>query len=580
MKLKTRKKDVGDGKKKFISYDKETKRIQIGKKRIKRRTFLIIAIVLTLIIGGCTAMAVKKSKSKPEMTFVTANVERRDMENTISSSSTLEANDTYDVTALVTGEILTDTFNEGDTVKKDDVLYTIESTTAQNGVKTAQNALSKAQNSYNEAADSAGNLSVKSNYSGKISKVYVKTGDMVQNGGAVADVYDDSTMKLRLPFNENDANSIYRGESAKIKVAGSSDTLWGTVTEVSGATVATSNHAIVKYVTITVTNPGALTSSDKATAEVGNVVCSDIGTFEYITSGTITAKTSGKVAAVNVSDNDIVYYNQTVVQLTSENIENTLKNARLSLDDAKISLEKAQKTLEDYTIKAPISGTVIVKNKKAGDKLDNSSGGSSAMSSSSSSSSAMAVIYDMSSLKIQLSIDETEIQDVQVGQSVSITADAVPGKTFSGTVEKVGVDGTSSNGVTTYPVKVVVTDFGELLPGMNVNTEIVVSRAENVLAVPLGAVNRGNIVYVKGEKTDDKDKAPDGYRSAEVETGINDDSYIEIKSGLDEGEEIRAGMVATGNDTSGSVENQQMVVMPGGDGGGMPGGGGPGGGMR
>lgn len=573
MKFKNRKQETGEGKKKFISYDRETKRIKMGKKSFKKSTVITAAVIIALLAGGTAFMLIKKSNNKPVMTFGTAAAERRNIENTISSSATLEANDTYEITSLVTGEILTDTFNEGDIVNKDDVLYTIESTTAQNSVQTAKNSITKAQNSYNEAADSASNLTVKSNYSGKVSKVYVKAGDQVQNGAAIADVYDDTTMKLRIPFNENDANTIYIGASAKIKVSGSSDTLWGTVTEVSGASVATSNHAIVKYVTISVKNPGALTSSDKATAEVGSVVCSDIGTFEYSTSGTITAKTSGKVSSINISDNDRVYYNQTVANLTSESIENTLKNAKLSLDDARINLEKAEKTLEDYTIKAPISGTVIVKNKKAGDKLD-SNGGNSLIS-----SSAMAIIYDMSSLKFQLDIDETEIRDVQVGQEVTITADAVQGQMFKGVVVKVGVDGTSSNGVTTYPVKVVVTEFGDLLPGMNINAEIVVSKAENVVAVPVSAVNRGDVVYIKGEKTDEDDKAPEGYRSVTVETGINDEAFIEIKSGINEGDEVRIGIAATGNDTSGDVESQQNMGMPGGMGGGMPGGGMSGGGM-
>ena len=190
----------------------------------------------------------------------------------------------------------------------------------------------------------------------------------------------------------------------------------------------------------------------------------------------------------------------------------------------------------------------------------------------------MAVIYDLSSLKFQLDIDETEIADVKVGQEVSITADAVEGKTFKGEVEKVGVDGTASNGVTTYPVKVSVKDYGELLPGMNIDAVITVAKAENALALPVGTVNRGNIVYVKGNKTDENDKAPDGFKSVVVETGISDQMFIEIKSGIDENDEIRGTMAATGNDKSGQAEqSQQMGGMPGGGMGGP--GGAPGGGM-
>ena len=220
------------------------------------------------------------------------------------------------------------------------------------------------------------------------------------------------------------------------------------------------------------------------------------------------------------------------------NAKIALDEAKLAIQDSQISLSKSKKNLEDYTIKAPIDGTVVTKNKKKGDKLENGSN---------SGDSAMAVIFDLSSLKLQMSVDETEVQLVKVGQEVSITADAIEGKTFKGTVTKVGIDGTSSNGVTTYPIDVEIKEYGELLPGMNVTAEIVVQEVKGVLAVPVTSVQRGNVVYVKGEKENEEDKAPEGYKSVRVELGINDEDYIEIKSGLKEGEELK-GVTAQGND--------------------------------
>ena len=74
---------------------------------------------------------------------------------------------------------------------------------------------------------------------------------------------------------------------------------------------------------------------------------------------------------------------------------------------------------------------------------------------------------------------------------------------------------------------------------MNVSTEIVVSQADDVIAIPVGAVTRGNMVLVKtGAKTSDDPSIPEGYEYVEVETGISNDSYVEIKSGINEGDEI------------------------------------------
>ena len=93
--------------------------------------------------------------------------------------------------------------------------------------------------------------------------------------------------------------------------------------------------------------------------------------------------------------------------------------------------------------------------------------------------------------------------------------------------------------MTTYPVTIVVeNDDDGLLPGMNIEAEIVTAKAEGVLAIPVDALNRGDVVYVKGKSRIENDQAPEGYGSVTVETGINDENYVEIKSGLSEGEEV------------------------------------------
>ena len=100
--------------------------------------------------------------------------------------------------------------------------------------------------------------------------------------------------------------------------------------------------------------------------------------------------------------------------------------------------------------------------------------------------------------------------------------------------------GTTTNGVTTYPVEVQIDNPDEdLLPGMNVSTEIVVSQADDVIAIPVGAVTRGNMVLVKQELTVRKIRQfRKDMNMLRLETGISNDSYVEIKSGINEGDEI------------------------------------------
>ena len=183
-----------------------------------------------------------------------------------------------------------------------------------------------------------------------------------------------------------------------------------------------------------------------------------------------------------------------------------------------------------------------------------------------------------------MNIDALDISQVEVGQTVEITADAVEGKTYAGAVTKVSVAGTTSGGITTYPVTVRIDETDGLLPGMNVDAEIVIEEKDGVLAVPSGAVNRGDTVLITSDSPSASNaldqEAPEGYVYVQVETGVSDDSYTEILSGLQEGDTVAYIAVSGGSNSMG-------MMMPGGgmpSGGGMPGGGGgmgggPGGGF-
>lgn len=270
--------------------------------------------------------------------------------------------------------------------------------------------------------------------------------------------------------------------------------------------------------------------------------------MKYITEENIKTEATGDIESLYIKEGDYVTKGQVVAKLKNKSMTDAVTNAKLSLSDSQISYENARDKVDDYTIKAPISGTVIEKNLKVGDKLD----------SSKSATTSMATIYDMSALKCDLAIDETDIGKVEVGQSVSIAADAIEGKTYNGTVTGVSVVGTTNYGITTYPVTVEITEFDDqLLPGMNIEATISISSAQNVIAVPISAVNRGDTVYIKGDKENGDDKAPDGFKTVKVETGVSDGAYIEIKSGVSEGDTVK---VITTIATKGS-DQENMPAM-------------------
>jgi len=562
-------------------------------RRKRKKGRWIVTVVVCLVIAAGAAYGVRyylksKKSSDVSVTYTAQTVKKRDISVTLTGSGTLEAAQSYSVTSLATGEILSADFEEGDAVNAGDVLYQIDTSDAESSIQSAQLSLERQQLSYNNQLKSLSNLTVTAPASGTVTELDVSVGDTVQSGAKIGTIRNSAVMSLTIPFNSTDTSAFWVGESAEVTLDSTFETLAGTITKIGSVEEVLTGNMLVKYVTIDVTNPGGITASTVGTATVAGAACNSSASFAYKDEETITAKTSGEVESVCAAEGDAVSKGDTVIQLSSDDLEQTIESSKLSLEDAENSLANKQEALDDYTITAPISGTVITKSYKAGDKLD-----------SNSTSRTLCVIYDLSYLTMDISVDELDVSEVSVGQEVSITADAVEGKTFTGTVTKVSLVGTTSNGVTAYPVTVRIDDTDGLLPGMNVDAEIVVQSVSDVVSIPVDAVSRGNKVLVQKSGSAASDGAaleagesglPDGFEYADVTLGLNDEDYIQVTDGLSEGDVIAIETVVTASASSSGTAGLGILGgatggnaaggggMPsGGGGGGMPSGGGGGG---
>ena len=534
------------------------------------KRWLILSVTAVLLLALAGKFLLVQRPAAAAISYTEESVAKRTITNSLTGSGTLQPANSYTVTTLIEGEVLSANFEEGETVEADTVLYEIDSDDAAANIEKAQISLNQAQRSYESTAE---NQTVQANSSGTLYTLEVKKGDEISQGQTIATIRNDSTMTLTVPFPAEDAATFYVGQAAQVTLDGSFETLSGTVETVSGSEVVGTGNTVTRKVTIAVQNPGGLSASQVAAASVNGLGSAGNGTFTYQSESTVTASASGTVTAVHASEGSTVSKGQTLITLGGDDLEDQLQNAADSLRNAELSMENTQKQLENYTITSPISGTIIDKEYKAGDTVE--------------SGKTLCTIYDLSYLEMTLSIDELDISTVEVGQAVQITADAVEGKTFTGTVTKVSVAGTTSGGITSYPVTVRIDEADELLPGMNVDAEIVLEEAADTLAIPSSAVTRGSgntsLVLVTQDSPSAanavEQEAPEGYAYVQVETGISDDSYVQILSGLQEGD--TAAYVARSTE-SGSM---MMGGMPGAMGGDMPAGmpsgmgGAPGGGM-
>lgn len=493
---------------------------------VKKNWKWLVPVICVAALGGWFFLKPDNAQNaNADINYVQVSPEKRDISNALSGTGTLNPANTYNVKSLVAGKVLTSAIEEGDVVEEGTVLYTVDSSDATTKAEQASIALQQAQRSYDKTAD---RQYVRAEVAGVVSTLKVAKGDEVTSGQEVAVIRDSSKMILQLEFPAADAANFSVGQSAEVTLDGTFEVLNGTVTAVTGTDALSTGNLLTRTVTISVRNAGGLTTAQAATASINGVSCIASKNFQYQAERTLTTLSAGTVTAINVQEGGAVNKDDIVLQLSGDDLTEAIQSAGESLRSAELNMNNMQEAMNNYTITSPISGTIIEKNAKAGDAL--------------ATGADLCTIYDLSYLVMVINVDELQVSSLSVGQSVQVMADAVPDKTYIGTVTRVSMKGNSNGGTTTYPVTVRIDETDGLRPGMNANAEIVVAEAKNALAVPNAAVVRGGYVLVTQDSpsaanADPSMIAPDGYVYVPVKTGVSDDNYTQIISGV------------TGNDT-------------------------------
>ena len=503
---------------------RKIKKLRLGKKGKKGAVLAVVlavvvlaAVVLPRLGGGAAAAGAG---------YTVEQAARRDLSVSVTGSATLEPADSYQVNTLVSGAILTAPFEEDDLVEMGALLYELDSGDAQTSVSRAELSVEQARLAYDQAMEA---LHPTAPISGTIQEVFVHNGDNVMAGTALAKIAASMDLSIDFLFPYVEPSAFYVGQRATVFVGNFDGPVNGTVTAVSNSTAITSNGKEGSSVRVKVENPGVLSDAYTASAVIGSYTSYGNAAINLPASATVYAAGSGSVSGFDKLMGSTVKKGEALCTVDSSVIREQIESARLSLESAKLSASSASGSLEDYRITAPISGTVIEKNFKAGDKVDGSASGT------------LAVLYDLSCLKMQMNVNELDIGKVKAGQTVEVTAAALPGEVYTGTVERVSVNGTTKDGFTTYPVTIAIRDYGGLMPGMNVSAIINCGTAENALTVPVAAVERGSTVLVAPAEALEEDGTvtdPALLEERTVTLGANDARYIQITSGLTEKDRV------------------------------------------
>lgn len=517
------------------------KKFNLSKRKI---AFITAGAVLVCAVGGFLIFKKKSKGAKTEDVTKNDIVTYGDIKSVITGEAAVEAYERFEIISMVSGDIVSSPYEVGDSVNEGDILYQFDKETVQKSIDRQEISLAQSKNSLDNARsdynDAKSNLYITAPCSGTISDLTIKKGNDVSNNQQIATVKNTNSLEVSVPFTAEQTNNIYVGQPASVSSSAHMSVVSGTVSSISSQSSAQTSGSQTYNVTIKLDNPGAFTEGLTVGAEIDGMQSPGFGTIEYSESGTAKAEASGTITSVNYSNGDYVEKGAVIATISSDAIstqERNVTNSELSYKSAQLAMSETRDSLDDYSITSPIAGTVITKNAKAGDTIDRTN-----------STTTLMVVADISKLKFSMEIDELDISKVCEGQEVQITCDALENEEFVGIITSISVEGTATNGVTTYTAEVVINEPGNLRPSMNIDASVIVESVENVLIAP-----SADIKTVMGVS----------YVFLKDETGTRGATEEEFKQAMGRGMEVPGDMqMPEGGEMPEGMERPDTEDMP------------------
>ena len=516
---------------------------KLKRKKIRRKRIITSVIALAVVGGIAFGMMQLFKEKKPELTVWSQSVMRGPISSSVTGSGETKALKSATLTLSSGGTVQEVYVQEGQQVKEGDPLYKVDSTEAQKAVEDAQKTVNDYQKQIDALNKSYADLTFTAPFTGKlIDAPDLKVGNSIASGEKLGKLVDDSTMKLSLYFSYAYEQEFSVGKTATISIPTTMTNVTGTVETINKVQRISPEGSKLFEVIFSMKNPGTLTEGMGATASLKAADGSEIfayepGTLTYNRSVDLTTKAGGELIKVNLINYGTVQSGTVLVQMKGDNNDDQMASLNTSLSDAQANLKKAQESLAKYNAVAPISGTVLSVGLQPGQTVP--------------TDTTAVSIADTSIMTVEIKVDSMNISYVKAGMSCDIVQYDMNGDqtTVPGTVTSVSLEGKNENGVSYFPATIQVENpDGQLRPGMYVEYSMTASQVDDCLQVPLQAVKQtqlGTCVFVEGEPTDKAlDPAelgmevPEGYYAVAVTIGVSDQANVEIKEGLEEGQNV------------------------------------------
>lgn len=372
---------------------------------------------------------------------------------------------------------------------------------------------------------------------GRVTELQASEGEELE--GLIANIINDSEIKISFKVLENEYSSVYEGQRILLKFPYFEGHYEGKITDLNPNSVPNDDAefglSYVHWGEITAPNPGLVQTN--MTASVSIPVSDDVNLPKVTLSESGKVVSYGKekkiyknsissdditVTEVLVNEMDYVEKGQAIVKLAGADVRIMIQEKLDEINEIKRTIAKAQEMKGKMTILSPMDGVVSGFWRTQGETI--------------SPGDWIGDIFNTNSMRVWTQVDDIDVVYIKQDAPVKVTIDALPGEEFEGVVTRVSQSGTDSSGIIKYSVDIEVSGSGELRPGMMAQCFIDAGESLDTLLVPIEAVfEEDGITKVEILNEDES------VETAAIETGLMNDRYVEILSGLEEGDLVITG---------------------------------------
>ena len=207
-----------------------------------------------------------------------------------------------------------------------------------------------------------------------------------------------------------------------------------------------------------------------------------------------------------------------------------IAKAQAALEQQEATVSIAEENLRNATIVSPIDGVVLSRDSEVGTAV-------SSILVLGSSATLIMTVGDLNEVYIKGKVDESDVGKVYLGQPARINVESFKDQKFNGRVTKISPMGTEKDNVTTFEVRVSISNEKHILKAqMTANAEIILDEHKGVLAIPEGAVFYNKDKSTAAELPDPTNEK--GFRKVPISTGVSNGSKTEVARGLSEGQQV------------------------------------------